>query len=314
MNKYDFSIIIPACNEEENLDELFLKLEELNASLGFAAEVVLVNDGSTDKTGVIAEMKSKNLKWFKICHHSRRMGITSALATGQENASSDIFVFFPADLQFDVFDIPLLTNGILEDKYDIVTGRKIGIYNKKFVSSIYNNISRLLFQVPVKDMNSIKAYRKNIVNNIPLRKDWHRYIVVLAYDNGARVSEVDVKLYPRKSGKSKFGFWRIPVGVLDLLGVFSEIRIMKKPMLIFGTIGGLSMLVGLLTGIIAMILRFFGVGLRPLLYLVMLLILGGFSSFTFGILGETIAGIYKRQESILKKIYEKDDKNKKNKL
>lgn len=310
MPDYKFSVIIPACNEQKNITELMEKLNIMNSSNQNVAEVIVINDGSNDSTGELLESFKNRFKWLKIHHHHRRMGITAALESGHQLSSTDIYMFFPADLQFDVSDIPRLAQPILDNKYDIVTGKKIGVYNKKFISTIYNRISKILFSVPVTDLNSIKAYRKKVLSGIPLRKDWHRYMVVLAYERGARVGEIDVKLYPRKAGKSKFGLFRIPIGLLDLFSVFSEIHIMRKPMMLFGSIGSISMFAGILTGFIALILRILGYGFRPLLYLVILLVLGGFSSFTLGIIGETIAGISKRQETIIKEI----EKLKNNKL
>ena len=310
-NNYDYTVIIPACNEQDNIEPLIECLIKLNENDKYSPEVILVNDGSTDRTGEMLEAIRNSYPWIKIHHNFRRRGITSCLETGHSLASTDIFVFFPADLQFSTEDIPKLVNPLIEGKFDIVTGRKIGKYEKKFVSSIYNNLSQWLFKVPVTDLNSIKAYRREFIRNIPLRKDWHRFMVVMAFEQGARVGEVEVQLFPRKAGKSKFGLFRIPLAVLDLMTVISEVRIMKKPMLTFGTLGGISIILGSLTGLIALVLRIFGYGFRPLLYLVMLLILGGLLFFVLGIIGESIASISKRQNIIMDEI-EKIKKNNKN--
>ena len=120
---------------------------------------------------------------------------------------------------------------------DIVTGYKQGEYEKAFVSGIYNRLSRSLFQVPVRDLNSVKAYRREVMDAIPARPDWHRYMIVMAVARGFTVSEIPVALYPRNAGKSKFGIGRIPVGVLDMLAVWFELRFAKKPLLLFGMLG-----------------------------------------------------------------------------
>jgi glycosyltransferase involved in cell wall biosynthesis len=221
------------------------------------------------------------------------MGVTEALLTGFEVADGDIFVYFPADLQYSTDDIPRLVKKIQEG-YDIVCGWKVGKYEKKFVSNVYNALSRKLFHIPIHDLNSIKAFKREIVDEIPWRKDWHRYMVVMAYEQGFSVGEVRVKLYPRKYGKSKFsGPRRAIVGIFDLIAVKFQISFMRKPMLFFGSIGGVLLLAGLIVGIIALYMRF-GLhhGYRPLGFLVIFLGLGGLILFIFGFLAEAIAGIH----------------------
>ncbi len=300
--KYDYTVIIPACDEEENIPDLIKALKNLREKSELQMEAVIVDDGSKDKTAELLDELSGKDEWIKVFHHPRRLGITKSLEKGQEKAQSDVFVFFPADMQFDVNDIPRLAEPVVKGRYDVVTGKKIGKYEKKFVSGIYNTLGKMLFNIPVKDMNSVKAYSRESVLSIPLRKEWHRYIVILAHEAGAKIGEIEVTLFPRKGGKSKFNSLRVPVGLLDLLGVFSEVRIMKKPMLVFGTIGLASMFAGILVSLTALVLRILSHGYRPLLYLVILLLLGGFLSFTLGIVGEKLAGISKRQEMILKKL------------
>ncbi|MBN1151456.1 glycosyltransferase family 2 protein [candidate division WOR-3 bacterium] len=306
--RYDYTAIIPACDEENNIPELVSSLKFLKGKSRFNFEVVIVDDGSKDGTGKVLKELTKDDEWITTIKHPRRLGITKSLETGHEAARSDVFVFFPADLQFEVDDIERLAGPVVNGEYDVVTGKKIGKYEKRFVSNIYNSLGKFLFRIPVKDMNSIKAYNRKSIVSVPLRKEWHRYIVILAYESGAAIGEIDVNLHPRKSGKSKFTAMRIPIGILDLLGVFSEIRIMKKPMLVFGTVGLLSMAFGGVVAFLALVLRLLSHGYRPLLYLVILLVLGGFLSFMLGIVGEKLAGISKQQEMILKRIYKIENK------
>src|SRR5207245_3213367 len=162
-----------------------------------------------------------------------------------------------ADLQFKPEDIPRLVAPILANEADMVTGFKTGKYEKAFVSRIYNGLSRLLFHVPVKDLNSVKAYRREIMDILPVRPDWHRYMVALAAAEGYGVTEVPVPLYPRHAGRSKFGIGRIPVGVLDMLSVWFELRFGKKPLLLFGMMGAVLFIVGVLTGLVALAIRIF---------------------------------------------------------
>jgi hypothetical protein len=173
----------------------------------------------------------------------------------------------------------------------MVTGFKEGKYEKAFVSGIYNRLSRSLFHVPVKDLNSVKAYRREIMDALPVRPDWHRYMIVIAAAQGFTVTEIPVPLYPRHAGRSKFGLSRIPVGVLDMLSVWFELRFGKKPLLLFGMLGAGLFLLGFLTGVFAILYRIFaGVGYRPLLTLVETCLLLGSVFFATGLLGEQIAG------------------------
>ena len=287
----EISIIIPAYNEEENIPILMEKLDEMIKEDGSAFEVVLVDDGSYDNTYNKAVEYQKRYEFLKVVRHKKNRGITDALLSGFNAASGEIFVFFPADLQYMPEDIPKLIAKIKEG-YDVVTGWKVGRYENRLVSSVYNWLSRKLFRVPVHDLNSIKAFKREIVDNLPWRKDWHRYMVVMAYEQGYDISEVKVNLYPRKYGKSKFGFWRIPVGVLDLVAVKFQMSFMRKPMLFFGSIGGALILAALIVGIVALYLRF-GLhrGYRPLAFLVIFLGISGLLLFVLGFLAEAIAGI-----------------------
>jgi len=286
------SIIIPAYNEEENIPLLVDAVDNMMKESDLHCELIIVDDGSEDETYIKAVEAQKKHNFIKVTHHKRRMGVTEALLSGFKMAEGDIFVYFPADLQYAPKDIPKIVEKI-QGGYDIVCGWKVGRYNKRFVSNIYNALSRKLFHIPVHDLNSIKAFKREIVNEIPWRKDWHRYMVVMAYEQGFNVGEVRVNLYPRRYGKSKFGGpGRAIVGILDLIAVKFQVSFMRKPMLFFGSIGGILLLAALIVGIIALYMRF-GLerGYRPLIYLVIFLGLGGLILFIFGFLAETIESI-----------------------
>jgi hypothetical protein len=159
------------------------------------------------------------------------------------------------------------------------------------VSGIYNRLCRWLFGVRVTDLNAVKAYRREVMRAIPARPDWHRFMVVIAAADGFRVTERPVTLHPRRAGRSKFGVGRIPVGVLDLLSVWFQLKFGRKPLLFFGLAGGILFLIGFLVGVAALILRFgYGIGFRPLLDLVMVLVISGIALFGFGFVGELLAG------------------------
>jgi glycosyltransferase involved in cell wall biosynthesis len=288
----DVSVLVPAKDEAENLP-LFMELaaEAFANSPAVRFEVVVVDDGSVDDSWAVLQRLQHEYPFLRIVRHRSRRGIADALRTGYLHSKGPVLVFYPADLQFKPEDIPRLVAPILDDQADMVTGFKEGKYEKAFVSGIYNKLSRTLFDVPVKDLNSVKAYRREIMDALPVRPDWHRYMIVIAAAQGFTVTEIPVALYPRHAGRSKFGLSRIPVGVLDMLSVWFELRFGKKPLLLFGMLGAGLFLLGFLTGVFAILYRIFaGIGYRPLLTLVETCLLLGSVFFATGLLGEQIAG------------------------
>jgi glycosyltransferase involved in cell wall biosynthesis len=297
-SKVRVSIIIPAYNEEGNIKPLMDQFHEVIVRAGHDWEVILVDDGSTDKTAERARDASIHYHWLRVVSYPHNRGLTAALDTGFQNARGTIYVFYPADMQYHPQDIPKMIARI-DRGADIVTGWKQGKYNKRFVSSIYNFLCRALFHIKVHDLNSVKAFKKEVLEKIMLRQDWHRYMVVLAAEEGYSVDEVKVNVFPRYSGKSKFGTGRILGGVLDLLSVKFQISFTKKPLRFFGTWGLVSILLGILTGLIAIYLRIFTIhGSRTWLYLVILFILSGLMLFSLGFLAEVIVSIREEIESL----------------
>jgi glycosyltransferase involved in cell wall biosynthesis len=288
----DVSVLVPAKDEAENLP-LFMKLaaEAFASSPAVRYEVVVVDDGSEDESWRVLQTLAGEYPFLRIVRHRTRRGIADALRTGYLNSSGHVLVFYPADLQFMPADIPRLVAPILDDAADMVTGFKEGKYEKAFVSGIYNGLSRRLFDVPVKDLNSVKAYRREIMDALPVRPDWHRYMIVIAAAQGFTVTEIPVALYPRNAGVSKFGLSRIPIGVLDMLSVWFELRFGKKPLLLFGMLGAGLFAIGLLAGIGALIaLAVSNVGYRWVWTLIQTCLVLGSVLFATGLLGEQIAG------------------------
>jgi len=292
------SVVVPAKDEVLNLPLLFEKFAGLMDSGKLRGEVILVDDGSTDDTYHVARAGSAQYSWLRVKRHAINLGLTAALKTGFDAARNDILVFWPADLQYLPEDIPALV-AKFQEGYDVVTGWKQGRYGlKRFVSMVYNWTSRLLFGVKVHDLNSVKAFRREVIESIPWRKDWHRYMVVFAAESGFRIGEVRVKLYPRHKGKTKFSVWRIPVGVLDLLAVKFQMSFLRKPLLFFGTWGMVLIVLGLLVGGVSLYLRFvLEEGYRPLLYLVLLGETVGVMLFAIGFLAEAIVDLGDRMQS-----------------
>jgi glycosyltransferase involved in cell wall biosynthesis len=270
-------------------------------------EVILVDDGSEDGTGEEGIKLRKKYKYLKVYRHRTNLGKTEAILTGFRYSTSTILVIMDADLQFDPEDIPKLLEEI-EKGYDIVTGWKEGYYQKKFVSRVYNIFSRWLFHLPIHDQNAIKALRSNVLEEIALRKDWHRYIVALAVNKGFKVSEVKVKLRERRFGESKYtGKGRIVIGVMDLLAVKMQISLLKKPFLFFGTSGAVLLFLGFIVGLYGIIRRFvFHHGYRPLLYLVLLLVISGLVLFTVGFITEAVTALTENVKRLEREISESE--------
>jgi len=290
----DVSVLVPAKDEAENLP-LFMEQAAHAFALDTSTryEVVVIDDGSIDQTARVLRELEGQYDFVRIARHRSQRGIADALRTGYLASRGRILVFYPADLQFKPEDIPRLVAPIIADEdIDMVTGFKQGAYDKQFVSGIYNRLSRTLFDVQVKDLNSVKAYRREVMDALPVRPDWHRYMIVLAAAQGFTVTEIPVPLYPRHAGTSKFATWRrIPIGVLDMLAVWFELRFGKKPLLLFGMMGAGLFALGALAGIIALIvLAATGVGIRPVWTLIQTCLFLGSVFFATGLLGEQVAG------------------------
>ena len=288
-------MIVPAYNEAENIGPLFEALEATFARHSLDGEVVLVDDGSTDDTWPLARAAAERMgPRAKVARHRRNLGKTEGMLTGVRESDADVFIIFDADLQHSTEEIPRFMAEI-EKGWDIVTGRKIGAYEKRAVSSVYNRISRFLFDVPVRDLNSMKAFRREVLEDVSLRHDWHRFFVVIAYARGFSVTEIDIELFPRRAGVSKYtGSRRVLSSVGDLLVVWFYLRFSRKPMQLFGGAGLVLTLLGLLIGVVTTAFRFMGagppsIGYRPLLGLVVLLLVVGITLFGFGFTAEMIA-------------------------
>jgi glycosyltransferase involved in cell wall biosynthesis len=288
----DVSVLVPAKDEAANLPAFMEEAVAAFAGTGITFEVVVIDDGSRDDSWAVLGQLVTCYPFLRRIRHRRQQGIADALRTGYLASHGDVLVFYPADLQYKPEDIPRLVRPILDGESDMVTGYKQGKYEKAFVSRVYNRLSRTLFEIPVRDLNSVKAYRREIMGGLPVRPDWHRYMIVLAAAEGYTVSEIPVPVYPRRAGRSKFGRGRIIIGVLDMLSVWFELRFGRKPLLLFGLLGALLFTVGVVTGVVALLMRFVippYLGFRPLINLIEVCLILGFLSFATGLLGEQIA-------------------------
>lgn len=276
------------------MPDLFRELAETFRKHELDGEVVLIDDGSSDGTleAARAAASKAGLERTRFLRHRANRGKTSALVTGARATEADVLVLYDADLQHSTEEIPRFLAEV-DRGLDVVTGRKVGDYDKKFVSGVYNRLAQRLFGVPVRDMNAMKAFRREVLDDLHLREDWHRYLVVLADARGWKIGEIDIDLLPRRHGESKYrGGGRIMVGMLDLVAVWFQLVFSRKPLMFFGTTGLALLAAGGLVGLIALWLRFVeGAGFRPLLNLVLLLVLLGGLLFVAGLIGELIAGL-----------------------
>jgi glycosyltransferase involved in cell wall biosynthesis len=297
------SIIIPAYNEEGNIPLLIEKIEEMRQESGLDLEAILINDGSTDATGrQIQEAKAK-YPFIRAVEHYYNMGLGLSLTDGFAESSGDILVFFPADLQYLPEDIPQLL-APFADGYDIVTGWRQGYYPKEFISRIYNWLSRQLFSLKVHNLNSVKAMRRRVVEDLILSYGWHRYLVALAASRGFRVTEVKINLYPRQYGKSKFGVNSILIAIVDLFIVKIYITFSHKPTLLFGLVSALQFLAASLISaavFASFILKkdfLLGVSLKSWLLFVVILAIGAILFLLVGYVAEMITHLEIRLKRI----------------
>ena len=295
----DFAVVIPAFNEAPVVPALISELRDTFERFELSGEILFVDDGSTDGTADLVEKEARGWPLLRVVRHQTNLGKTEAMITAARSTERTYLVLFDADLQHLPDEIPRFLEK-LHEGWDIVTGRKFGFYDKRVVSSFYNALSRRIFRVPVSDLNSMKAFRRDILDEMSLRHDWHRFFVVLAYARGYSVSEIDVELHPRRAGKSKYrGLFRIGVGVVDLMSVWFLLLFSRKPLILFGFSGMTLIVLGMIVGAVAFYLRFVeGLGFRPLLYLVILLETVGFLLFGFGLVAEMIAQLREEVDSL----------------
>ena len=289
----NFAVLVPAFDEVDNIPALFRELRETFERHDLAGELIIVDDGSTDGTYDAALREAERFPRAKVLRHRRNLGKTEAMVTGANAAETDYLILFDADLQHGTEEVPRFLQKLGEG-HDIVCGRKVGDYEKAAVSGIYNRLAQRLFHIPVRDLNAMKAFRTEILREIPLRHDWHRFFVVLAHAEGYSVAEMDITLFPRRAGVAKYsGKRRVLVGVGDLVVVWFYLKFSEKPMQFFGGSGLVLIALGLLIGLVTVVLRVGNwmppFGFRPLLTLVGLLETIGFLLFGFGFIAELIA-------------------------
>jgi glycosyltransferase involved in cell wall biosynthesis len=290
------SVVIPCFNEEQTIGRLCAALDDAVAKLaaaGRSAEVILVDDGSSDGTFPLLKTAAATRPWLRLVRFRRNFGQTAAMAAGFDRARGAYVVPMDADLQNDPDDIPLLL-ARLEEGFDIVSGwrknRQDKALSRKLPSKIANWLIGRVTGVRLHDYGcTLKAYRRWALENVRLYGEMHRYIPIYASWEGARVTELPVVHHPRLHGRSKYGFSRIPRVVLDLLVIFFFDHAMDRPMHFFGKIGLYSLAAAFLAGLYAVWLRF-GEGTAfiktPLPLLVVLLTVTALLCIFFGVIAE----------------------------
>ncbi len=300
------SVFIPARNEAGNIGPLFDKIGRAFHALGCEGEIIFVDDGSTDATWEEARTAAARHPCARLFHHRKSFGLTEAMRTGFRHCRGDIVVFLPADLESDPEeDIPKLV-GKMNEGYDVVSGWRQGRRDGKvFASAIYNFTSRRLFGLDAHDMNWIKAFRREVVENLHLRSDWHRFILMIAAAQGYKIGEVKVNYYPRKKGKTKFGFGRIPVSFLDVLVVRFLLTFSRKPMLFFGGMGLALVSTSVVTFAVLALLYLANLGQRrPIFDFAGVLLLVGVLFFFVGFLAELIVSQNERVDELEARLHE----------
>lgn len=246
----DISVIVPLYNEEESLPELYSWIEKVMKNNGFSYEVIFVNDGSTDNSWKVIEQLAKESDCVKGIKFRRNYGKSPALYCGFKAAQGDVVITMDADLQDSPDEIPGLYKMIKEDGYDLVSGWKKKRYDplsKTIPTKLFNATARKISGIHnLHDFNcGLKAYKKDVVKNIEVYGEMHRYIPYLAKEAGFdRIGEKVVHHRARKYGKSKFGLNRFFNGYLDLLTLWFLSNFGKKPMHVFGFIGSLVFFIG----------------------------------------------------------------------
>ncbi len=304
----DLSIVVPIYNEEENIPLLYAEIQEVLDNTSYSYELICVDDGSSDRSvAVLEELSSKDDR-VVVIELRRNFGQTAAMSAGFDHARGEIIVTMDGDLQNDPHDIPNMVEK-LNAGYDVVTGwrfdRKDPFISRKLPSMMANKLISWITGVGLHDYGcTLKAFRKEVTENIRLYGEMHRFIPAIASGMGISFTEVKVNHRARRFGTSKYGISRTIRVVLDLLTVKFLLSYATRPLHVFGTVGVISGGLGVLMAFVMTLQRFFaGVGLadRPLLLLAVLLIFMGIQFVTMGLLAELVVRTY--HESQHKPIY-----------
>ena len=302
--KLKLSVVIPIYNEEENLPILYEKLKENLDKITDKYEILLINDGSTDKSWSIIKGLASKDKHIVGVNFRKNFGQTAAMSAGFELARGDVIITMDGDLQNDPSDIPKLLE-ILEKGYDIVSGwrkdRKDAFLSRTLPSKIANWLISKVTGVHLHDYGcSLKAYRAEVAKELDYYGEMHRFLPALAKSVGAKLTEVPVKHHPRIYGKSKYGISRTFKVLLDLFLVKFLLDYRTKPLRVFGGVGLLLLIIGFISLFYLIFIKLlFGedIGQRPLLIFGTLLFLSGIQLLSTGIIAELLIRTYYEAQS-----------------
>ncbi|MDB4121754.1 glycosyltransferase family 2 protein [Flavobacteriaceae bacterium] len=296
----NISVVIPLLNEEESIKELYLWITKVMQANSFSYEVIFIDDGSTDTSWSIIDSLHKQHPQVKAIQFLRNFGKSQALHAGFAMAQGDVVITMDADLQDNPEEIPELYNMICNQGYDLVSGWKKVRYDSKifknFPSKIFNWAARKTSGVQLNDFNcGLKAYHKNVIKNIEVTGEMHRYIPVLASNAGfTKIGEKIVQHQARKYGSTKFGVDRFTHGFLDLLTLWFFSRFGRRPMHLFGALGAFMLTIGFLfafyLGVDKLFINTTGrlITERPQFYIALTAMIIGSQLFLAGFLGELL--------------------------
>ncbi len=304
----DLSIIVPLYNEEESLRKLTERIFNILKDSGLQYEICFIDDGSSDNSLTVLKEIHQKYPGIKILSFRRNYGKSAALSEGFKLAAGDIIITMDADLQDDPAEIPNLLQKINEG-YDLISGWKKKRHDplgKTIPSKLFNFTTAKLTGIKIHDFNcGLKAYRREVIKEIPIYGSLHRYLPVLAHWQGFAVDELIVQHHPRIHGVTKYGWRRFFDGFFDLFTVLFLTRYRQKPMHLFGFFGLVFLFIGFLISLYFTFLWVMGhgIGNRPLFFLGILLIIVGMQSFSIGLIGEMITDL--KDEDVSYSIREK---------
>ncbi len=314
-NSVKISAVIPLYNEQDNIKELYAELTSAFYKLKLSYEIILVNDGSTDQTLDLLRDLARQDKRVRVISFTRNFGQTAATSAGFDHALGEIIIALDGDLQNSPHDIGKLLDE-MQKGYDVVSGwrkkRKDPLVSRRIPSMLANYIISKITNVKLHDYGcTLKAYKREAVENIQLYGDMHRFIPALTSWQGARLSEVEVSHFPRKHGTSKYNISRTFRVILDLINVKFLISYSTRPIQFFGKIALVILAGGGLAAVGMIWMKIFsGVDMtgNPLLYLAIMLVLVGIQFITLGLLGEINIRIYHEMQQkptyVIKEIIE----------
>ena len=301
------SIIIPVFNESESIAYLLEEVKSVMEVNELTYELIVVNDGSQDNTDAVLVELTKNIKELLVISLRKNYGQTAAMAAGFDISRGDIVITLDGDLQNDPNDIPKLISEI-NTGYDLICGwrfdRKDKLINRRIPSKIANKLIAKVTGLKLHDYGcSLKAFTKEIIDDVKLYGELHRFLPILASIEGARIKEVKVNHRSRKYGSSKYGIDRTFRVLMDLLTVWFMTRFLTRPMYGFGFVGIISILISLLMSSYLLIEKILGqdIGNRPMLMFALILGVAGVQLFSFGLLSELLIRTY--HESQKRPIY-----------